>query len=82
MPCFGMGWTYRMASAAPLSVARLQTNTKRLARAGRSLSQFSPTTYLVEPTPEEADMLKRFGRISTDAKPFDKFETMHKKVTR
>jgi spermidine synthase len=82
MPCFGMGWTYRMASTAPLSVARLQANTKRLAKTGRSLNQFSPTTYLVESTPEEADILKRFGRISRDAKPFDKFEKMHHKVTR
>jgi spermidine synthase len=82
MPCFAMGWTYRMASAAPLSVARLQAHTARLARAGRVLTQFSPTTYLVEPTPEEEDILRRHGRISTDKKPFDKFEKMHHKVTR
>ncbi len=82
MPCFGMGWTYRMASAAPLSVARLKQNTQKFARVGQILSQFSPSTYLVEPTPEELMIAQTHGRISTDKNPFDKFEKLHKKVTR
>lgn len=82
MPCFGMGWTYRMASASPLSYARLAQRTASFARRGHVLSQFTPTTYLVQPTPEEQAILSRFGRISTDSKPFDKFENMEKKVTR
>ncbi len=82
MPCFGMGWTYRMASASPLAVARLNQNTQEFAKSGNVLHQFSPSTYLVEPTPEEQDIIKHFGRISTDAKPFDKFEKLAKKVTR
>jgi spermidine synthase len=82
MPCFGMGWTYRMASAAPLSYARLAKNTARFARQGHILNQFTPSTYRVEPTPEELGVLKHFGRISTDARPYDKFEKLEKKVTR
>lgn len=82
MPCFGMGWTYRMASASPLSYARLAANTRRLARQGHILSQFTPSSYLGEPTPEEKEITTRRGRISTDARPFDKFERMEAKVTR
>lgn len=81
MPCFGMGWTYRIASAEKLSYARLQENTRRLGRQGRILEQFSPSTYLVEPTPEESRIVKTFGGVSTDRKPFDKFERLDKKVT-
>ncbi len=82
MPSFGMGWTYRMASRRALNYDRLVKNTRRLARRNLVLDQFTPTTYLLEPTPEEAVILKRRGRISTDRRPFDKFENMNKKVTR
>jgi spermidine synthase len=82
MPCFGMGWTYRMASASPLSYVRLARNTHRLARAGQVLTQFTPSTYLGEPTPEEAEITRKLGRVSTDARPFDKFAKMAMKVTR
>lgn len=82
MPCFGMGWTYRMASARPLSYARLARNAGRLARQEGRLDHFTPTTYLVRPTPEETRVLRRFGRISTDARPFDKFSGLESKVTR
>jgi len=82
MPCYGMGWTYRMASMQPLSYSRLSKNTKAFAGQGRVLNQFTPTSYLVEPTPEEAQIITRQGRISTDSKPFDKFEKLEKKVTR
>lgn len=82
MPCFGMGWTYRLASPRPLSQARLAGNTSRLAKQKIVFDQFSPSSYLTEPTPEELRILKTRGRISTDAKPFDKFETLEKKVTR
>ncbi len=82
MPCFGMGWTYRMASAIPISLRRLEANTRRLAGRGVLLKQFTPSSYLLEPTPEEDHVLKRLGRISSDARPFDKFEHSAAKVTR
>lgn len=82
MPCFGMGWTYRMASNSPLSFKRLSQNTKKFAKKGNVLSQFSPSTYLVEPTPEEQNIIFNYGRISTDNNPFDKFEKLEKKVNR
>jgi len=82
MPCFGMGWTYRMASAQPIAYQRLVTNTKHFRSKKISLEHFTPSTYLVEPTPEELNVLKKHGRISTDRRPFDKFESMEQKVTR
>jgi spermidine synthase len=82
MPCFGMGWTYRIASARPLSYSRLRRNTASLARAGHVLRQFTPSSYQLEPTPEESEIIRRYGRVSTDAKPFDKFAHLEAKVTR
>jgi spermidine synthase len=82
MPCFGMGWTYRLASRAPLSYSRLNNNVKQFQKRGHTLEQFTPTTYLMEATPEENRVIKKYGKISTDAKPFDKFAKMDKKVTR
>ncbi|MBN1595047.1 fused MFS/spermidine synthase [candidate division FCPU426 bacterium] len=82
MPCFGMGWTYRLASTRPISYQRLVARTRRLQKHGVVLDQFTPTTYLAEPTPEESKVLQTRGRVSTDADPFDKFARMDKKVTR
>ncbi len=82
MPSFGMGWTYRMVSGRPFSYPRLRARTKELEKAGHGLTQFTPTSYLLEPTPEELHILKTCGRISTDKRPFDKFEKMQAKVTR
>ncbi len=82
MPSFGMGWTYRMVSLQKFSYARLCAHTDLLRKAGHSLTQFTPTSYLLEPTPEEQYILKTYGRISTDKRPFDKFEHLQAKVTR
>jgi len=77
MPCFGMGWTYRMASARPIRIARMEKGARRLA-----LRHFSASLYEGKPTVEELDVLRKFGRVSTDRRPFDKFARMEKYVTR
>ncbi|HEV2354901.1 MAG TPA: fused MFS/spermidine synthase [Puia sp.] len=82
MPCFGMGWTYRMASSSPISLKMMEANIKKLKKQGVSFDYFTPSTYLVEPTQEELKVLKTRGRLSTDKRPFDKFEKMEKYVTR
>lgn len=82
MPCFGMGWTYRIVSNQPLSYNRLARRTKAFAKQGHILDQFTPTTYLAEPTPEELMIIKKYGRISTDSRPYDKFQKFDKKVTK
>jgi len=82
MPCFGMGWSYRMASKQPINIKRLDSRHKALERSGKALAHFTASSYLLEATKEERDILKSRGRISTDAKPFDKFEKLPKYVTR
>ena len=82
MPCFGMGWTYRIASPWPLSPKVMETNITKMKRQGITFDYFTPSTYWVQPTNEELDVLKRKGSISTDKKPFDKFAKMEKYVTR
>ena len=81
MPCFGMGWTYRIASSAPISVPRIEANLKKLAKSGQVLSHFTPSLYLGQPTPEEAKTIQKLGRVSTDKAPFDKFAKLKKYVT-
>lgn len=80
MSCFGMGWTYRMASKAPISYNRIQKNLNSLKKRGHILNQFTPTSYLVEGLPEEQQVIKQFGRISTDKFPFDKFDKLNERV--
>ncbi len=82
MPCFGMGWTYRMASAAPISLKLMESNVLKMKKKGVTFDYFTPSTYLTQPTNEELSVLKKRGRISTDKKPFDKFEKMEEYVTR
>ena len=82
MPCFGMGWTYRIASMKPISLKIMESNIREMRKKGYRLDHFSPSLYLLRPTQEELDVLKKRGRISTDRKPFDKFEKMEKYVTR
>jgi len=82
MPCFGMGWTYRMAASKPIPVARMEANLRKLKAQGHVLKHFAPSLYNVEPTIEELEVIKKKGRISTDKKPFDKFEKMEKYVTK
>jgi spermidine synthase len=82
MPCFGMGWTYRIASMKPLSLKLMESNVRKLGKQGHRLDQFTPSIYLAQPTQEELNVLKKRGRISTDRRPFDKFEKMEKYVTR
>jgi spermidine synthase len=82
MPCFGMGWTYRMASSAPISLKLMEFNILKMKKRGIAFDYFTPSTYLVQPTNEELSVLKKRGKISTDKKPFDKFEKMEKYVTK
>src|SRR5580693_6757537 len=80
MPCFGMGWTYRMASSAPISLKLMESNIKRLRKWGVGFDYVAAPTYLVQPTDEELNILKRRGRLSIDKRAFDKFEKMEKYV--
>lgn len=80
MPCFAMGWTYRLASKKPISYNNICRNLKVLEKKGYILEQFTPTSYLMEPTPEEIKIIKKFGRVSTDKNLFDKFEKLKKYV--
>jgi spermidine synthase len=82
MPCFGMGWTYRIASAKPISLKVMEANIRKFRGRGITFDQFTPSLYLVQPTNEELNVLKKRGRLSTDKKPFDKFAKMEKYVTR
>ena len=82
MPCFGMGWTYRIAALKPISLKLMEANIRRMKKQGITFDYFTPSTYLVQPTQEELKVLKTRGRISTDRKPFDKFEKMGKYVTK
>lgn len=82
MPCFGMGWTYRIASASPISVKLMESNIQKMKKRGVTFKQFTTSTYLVEATQEELEVLAKRGRLSTDRKPFDKFAKMEKYVTR
>lgn len=82
MPCFGMGWTYRIAALKPISLKLMEANIRRMKKQGMTFDYFTPSTYLVQPTQEELKVLKTRGRISTDRKPFDKFEKMGKYVTK
>lgn len=81
MPCFGMGWTYRLASLKPISLRRMERNLQRMRRKGADFSALEPSLYAVRPTLEEQDVLRRFGRVSTDKRPFDKFAKMKRYVT-
>ena len=80
MPCFGMGWTYRIASKKPFSYSRICKNLKSLEKKGYILDQFTATSYLVSGTPEEKEIIGKSGRISTDKAPFDKFSKFKKYV--
>jgi spermidine synthase len=82
MPCFGMGWTYRMASSSPLSIKMMEANVRKMKGRGVRFDHFTPSTYAVQPTQEELTVLKKKGRLSTDRRPFDKFAQMEKYVTR
>ena len=82
MPCFGMQWTYRLASASPISVKRMETRLKAMRRAGKKFDSFTPSLYRGEPTPEEETVVKKKGRVSTDRRPFDKFSKLKAYVTR
>jgi spermidine synthase len=82
MPCYGMGWTYRLAGTGPISISRMKANLKRLKAGGQGLKHFTPSLYEAEPTIEEMEVVRKRGRISTDRRPFDKFEKLEKYVTR
>lgn len=82
MPCFGMGWTYRMASLKPINLKNMEAGKKAMERAGVKLDHFTPSLYKGEPTGEEQNVLAKHGRVSTDKKPFDKFEKLQAYVTK
>jgi spermidine synthase len=82
MPCFGMGWTYRLAAGRPISVPRMKRNLKSLKGRGIVLRHFTPALYEAEPTLEELEVVRKRGRVSTDKRPFDKFEKLERYVTR
>jgi spermidine synthase len=82
MPCFGMGWTYRMASTKPIDLKRLERNHAALHKKRKDLDHLTPSLYSAKPTGEEERVLAKHGRVSTDRAPFDKFEKLSSKVTR
>jgi len=82
MPCFGMGWTYRMASLKPINLKRMAAGKQAQSKKGVDLAAFTPSLYHGEPTGEELAVLARHGRVSTDKRPFDKFEKLEKYVTK
>jgi hypothetical protein len=59
-------------------VARIESNKKKM---GAKLKHMTPSLYSGQPTGEELDVLSRLGSVSTDKKPFDKFERLQKYVT-
>lgn len=82
MPCFGMGWTYRLASPSRVDLGRMARSLKALQAKRRKLDHLTPSLYHGQPTGEELNVLARHGRVSTDKKPFDKFARLAKYVTR
>lgn len=81
MPCFGMDWSFRIASLQPIDPVRLADRFRQAVAAGISLEAFHPSTYLLEPTERERAVLKTHRRISTDRDPFDKFLTAPSYIT-
>ncbi len=81
MPCFGMGWTYRMASQPPIDIKRMERNLAALKKK-REVDHLTPSLYHGKPTGEELKVLAKHGRVSTDRAPYDKFEKLSKKVTK
>jgi hypothetical protein len=71
-----------MAASHPIPVTRIEANLRKLKADGHVLKHFTPSVYKVEPTVEELEVIAKKGRVSTDKKPFDKFEKMEKYVTK
>jgi spermidine synthase len=74
MPCFGMEWSYRIVSPYPIDWNLMEENFQSAVERGIQLDYFHPSTYLLQPTARERKVLEKFNRVSTNAKPFDKFE--------
>jgi len=74
MPCFGMSWSYRIASPDRIDYGRLESNFRAAREAGMALGDFHPSTYLVQPSGREREVTARYNRVSTNADPYDKFE--------
>jgi spermidine synthase len=81
MPCFAMNWSFRVASPRPIDPARLDRNYLAALEGGMRLDAFHPSTYAVQPTRKERDILRAVQRVSTDADPFDKFAASPAYVT-
>ena len=83
MPCFGMGWTYRLAGKSPIDLKRMERNLAAMQkRRHGQLDHLTPSLYAGKPTGEEQRVLADHGRVSTDRAPYDKFEKLGRKVTR
>jgi spermidine synthase len=74
MPCFGMSWSYRIASPERIDYKTLESNFEAAVAARMDLRSFHPSTYLVQPTGREREVIAQFNRVSTNADPYDKFE--------
>ena len=74
MPSFGMDWSFRIASPDPVDLSLMEYRFEELTEAGMKLDAFHPSTYRVQPSEVERDVLKKYNRVSTDEDPFDKFK--------
>jgi spermidine synthase len=62
MPCYGMGWTYRLAASSPISTKRMEANLKRLRARGHVLKHFSSCLFDAKPTLEEVEVMNPAGK--------------------
>lgn len=81
MPCFGMDWSFRIVSPGVIDLELLESNFKAARDTGMALDAFDPSSYRVKPTRQENDVIRRYARVSTNQKPFDKFEVAPAYIT-
>ena len=81
MPCFGMAWSYRIVSPDPIDYSRIEKNFKAAVSQGIQLDYFEPSTYLARETARERAVTQQYNRVSTDARPYDKFERAETYIT-
>ena len=73
MPCFGMQWSFRIASPDPIDPGRISRRFEEAVAGGMDLDAFHPSTYRLEPSLLERQVIQKYSRVSTDDCPFDKF---------
>lgn len=81
MPCFGMEWSYRIASPYRIDWALMEENFQSAVENGIQLDYFHPSTYLMQATARERAVAEKYNRVSTNAKPYDKFEQAESYIT-